>query len=58
MIESEIQKYLDKSAIKELLTRYAICVDTGDADGFAELLSQTVAGIGQQRGWFLTAGMH
>ena len=36
----KVQEFLDKAEIQEILARYSICVDTGDADGFAALFTE------------------
>lgn len=36
----DIQTYMDKMAIKDVLSQYAICVDTGDPDGFAAVFTR------------------
>ena len=36
----KMQEIADKVAIQEVLARYSICVDTGDADGFAGLFTE------------------
>lgn len=36
----KIQEIADKLEIQELLARYSICVDTGDADGFAAIFTE------------------
>ncbi len=58
MSESEIQKYRDKSSIKELLSRYAICVDTGDADGIGELFTPDCCWDWAAAGLDLTVGKY
>lgn len=35
----QVREWIDKSAIQELMARYAITADTGDADGFAALFT-------------------
>lgn len=40
-----IQIISDKMAIKEVLSQYAITVDTGDADGFASLFTEDAVWI-------------
>jgi len=36
----KIQEFMDKLEIREVLARYSICVDTGDADGFAAVFTE------------------
>ena len=38
-LDHKIRELLDKEAIKDVLARYAITVDSGDAEGFAELFT-------------------
>lgn len=40
MNSEKIQTYIDKVAIQEVLATYSICVDTGDADGFAAIFTE------------------
>ncbi len=39
-LEQQIHELIDRTAIMEVLARYAITVDSGDADGFARLFTQ------------------
>jgi ketosteroid isomerase-like protein len=38
-LEREIREVIEKAAIMDVLSRYAITVDSGDADGFADLFT-------------------
>ena len=40
MEDKAMQECIDKMAIKEVFARYAIAVDTGDADGFGNLFTE------------------
>ena len=39
MIDPKIQNYIDKSAIQDVIAKYAICVDTGDIEGFSAIFT-------------------
>ena len=36
----DIQTCIDKMAIKDVLSRYAICLDTGDTNGFSAIFTE------------------
>ena len=36
----KIQEFMDKAEIREVLARYSLCVDAGDADGFAAVFTE------------------
>lgn len=45
MNDERLQKCLDRLEIQEVLARYAICADMGDAEGFAGLFTEDAAWV-------------
>lgn len=41
-MEHELRQWMDKAAIKEVTARYSVAVDSGDADGFAQVFTEDI----------------